>query len=103
MGGRTRRRRLGTAGRRACLWDLDDRRTGVDGPPVQPFRRVEPHRWELSQGLQVPGTHAPCENGYEIAQVLAWVAAQRTNLAERLRWRGQIRGLMSHLLCIIPP
>ena len=35
---------------------------------------------------------------YEIAQVLAWVAAQRANVAERLRWRGQIRGLMSHLL-----
>ena len=73
-------------------------RTGVDGPPVQPFKRVEPHRWQLTEGVQVPGTHAPCEDGYEIAQVLAWVAAQRANVAEQLRWRGQIQGLKSELL-----
>lgn len=72
--------------------------TGVDGPPVPPFKKVEPHRWQLTKGQPVPGTHAPCEDGFEIAQVLAWVAAQRANVAERLRWRGQIRGLMSHLL-----
>ena len=72
--------------------------TGVDGAPVQPFKKLPPHRWQLSDGVQVPGTHAPCEDGYEIAQVLAWVAAQRANVAEQLRWRGQIHGLLSHLL-----
>ena len=41
--------------------------TGVDGRPVQ---RAAPHRWQLTEGQQVPGTHAPCEDGYEIAQVL---------------------------------
>ena len=72
--------------------------TGVDGRPVRPSNRAAPHRWQLTEGQQVPGTHAPCEDGYQIAQVLAWVAAQRANVAERLRWRGQIRDLMSHLL-----
>jgi hypothetical protein len=72
--------------------------TGVDGRPVQPFRRVAPHRWQRTEGPQVPGTHAPCGDGYEIAQVLAWVAAQRADVAQRLRWREQIRGLMSDLL-----
>lgn len=73
-------------------------RTGVDSRPVQPFKKAAPHRWQQTEGLQVPGTHAPCEDGYEIAQVLAWVAAQRADVAERLRWRGQIPGLMSDLL-----
>jgi hypothetical protein len=72
--------------------------TGTDGRPVPPFKKVAPHRWQQTEGLQVPGTHAPCEDGYEIAQVLAWVAAQRADVTERLRWRGQIRSLMSHLL-----
>ena len=72
--------------------------TGVDGRPVRPFNRAAPHRWQLTQGQQVPGTLAPCEDCYELAQVLAWVAAQRGNVAERLRWRGQIRELMSHLV-----
>jgi hypothetical protein len=72
--------------------------TGIDGASVQPFRKVAPHRWQLSEGVQVPGTQAPCDDGYQIAQVLAWVAAQRANVAEQLRWRGQIRDLMSQLL-----
>jgi hypothetical protein len=40
----------------------------------------------------------PVFDRYEIAQVLAWVAAQRGNVAQRLQWRGQIRILMSHLV-----
>ena len=72
--------------------------TGVDGRPAQRFKGAVPHRWQLTEGLKVPGTDAPCDDGYEIAQVLAWVAAQRGNVAQRLQWRGQIRTLMSHLV-----
>jgi hypothetical protein len=72
--------------------------TGLDGAPVRPFRRAAPHQWVMNAGLEVPGTHAPCADGYEIAQVLAWVAAQRANMAERLRWRGEIRGLIASLV-----
>ena len=33
-----------------------------------------------------------------MAQVLAWVASHRHDVAERLAWRGTIRPLMSHLI-----
>lgn len=68
-----------------------------DGKPAQ-RKEVQPHERSLTQDVPVPGTHAPCDDGYEIAQVLAWVAAQRGNVAQRLQWRGQIRTLMSHLV-----
>lgn len=72
--------------------------TGCDGRPERSRRGVPPHAWPLTIEAPVPGTDAPCTDAYEIAQVLAWVAAQRGNVAKRLEWRGQIRGLMSHLV-----
>ena len=30
--------------------------TGVDSRPRQPFRKAAPHRWQLTEGLTVPGT-----------------------------------------------
>ena len=72
--------------------------TGFDGKPVRPLRPGPPHTWVLTRGGPVPGTDASRRDGYEIAQVLAWVAAQRGDVAQRLQWRGQIRTLMSHLV-----
>ena len=77
--------------------------TGVDGIPVRRRRNASPHRWSLTEGTAVPGTDAPCEDGYAIAQVLAWVAARRGDMAQRPQWRAQIRALMSHLVPIPAP
>ncbi len=70
--------------------------TGQDGTP----RRVPsaaPHARPLAAMTPVPGTKAPCQDGYAVAQVLAWVASQRQNVAERLTWRAQIPALMAAL------
>lgn len=72
--------------------------TGLDGKPAPSGKNAPPHAWFLSNGSRVPGTHAPCHDGYGIAQILAWVAAQRGDITQRLQWREQIRGLMSHLI-----
>lgn len=69
--------------------------TGTDVTPRA--RRAAPHFWDLERGAPVPGTHAPCGDAYEIAQVLAWIAARRDSVAESLQWRGHISGLMSAL------
>ena len=95
MGGRTCRHCLGPLAA-ARVYGIST--TGLDGRPVPPFKKAAPHRWQVMEGQQVPGTDAPCEDGYQLAQVLAWVAAQRANMTERLRWRGEIRELMSHIL-----
>ena len=73
--------------------------TGTDGAPIRPFRvAAAPHEWPLAPGPAVPGTQAPCEDGYQIAQVLAWMASQRANVAERLAWRARINPLMVQLV-----
>jgi hypothetical protein len=72
--------------------------TGLDGTPVRRTRNAPPHRWSLTDGVAVPGTDAPCEDGYAIAQALAWVAARRSDVAQRLQSRAEIRALMSRLV-----
>jgi Domain of unknown function (DUF932) len=72
--------------------------TGWDGARARPFRNGPPHSWSLNRTDRVPGTTAPCRDGYEIAQVLAWVASQRGDVAQRLQWQAQIRALISHLV-----
>jgi len=72
--------------------------TGMDGRPLPPRRMAPPHAWMLANGEAVPGTHAPAADGYELAQILAWIAARRGNVAQRLAWRGQIQQLMSWLV-----
>ena len=72
--------------------------TGLDGKPFAPRRKTPPHAWILADGEPVPGTHAPCTDSYELAQILAWIAARRGNVAQRLEWRAQIQSLLSWLV-----
>jgi hypothetical protein len=71
--------------------------SGYDGTPAR--NRMAPHERKLTHRMRVPGTAAPCEDEYEHAQVLAWVAARRTDVTQRLQWRSEIRGLMDELAC----
>ena len=70
--------------------------SGQDGRP-QRLPRAAPHARPLEATISVPGTKAPCQDGYAVAQVLAWVASQRRNVAERFTWRAQIPALMDAL------
>jgi len=71
--------------------------TGQDGTPEPVFRKVAPHERTLTETAPVPGAKSACDDAYGIAQTLAWVAAQRRNVAERIAWRAQIPGLMARL------
>ena len=73
--------------------------TGLDGMPRPHRRLAPPHTWSIAhgQGYSVPGTAAPCTDAYQVAQVLAWIASRRVNVAQRLQWRDGIRDLMSSL------
>lgn len=71
--------------------------TGRDGKPEAGSRKL-PHERALMATAPVRGTRAPCCDAYDLVQVLAWVAARRGNVAERLAWRAQIPALMSELV-----
>jgi len=72
--------------------------TGFDGVRAKPFTKRPPHQWAMDRTIEVPGTRLPSDDGFAIAQVLAWVASHRRDVAERLAWRGSIRLLISHLI-----
>jgi hypothetical protein len=70
--------------------------TGYDGKP-EALRRP-PHARHVSRDTAVAGTVPPCRDVYAVAQVLAWLAARRANVAERLRWRAEMPALMGALV-----
>ncbi len=70
--------------------------SGYDGTPAH--KRVAPHAQKLTDRVRVQGTTAPCEDACELAQVLAWVAARRADVTQRLQWRSEIQGLMDDVI-----
>jgi uncharacterized protein DUF932 len=71
--------------------------TGFDGEPSRTPKGAPPHARGIVNPTPVPGSEAPCENSYGLAQALAWVAARRNEVAERVAWRGEIPELMAQL------
>jgi hypothetical protein len=71
--------------------------TGFDGEPSRTPKGAPPHAREIVNPTRVPGAEAPCKNSYGLAQALAWVAARRNEVAERVAWRDEIPGLMAQL------
>ena len=70
---------------------------GVDGEPSRTPKGAPPHTREIVNPTPVPGAEAPRGNSYSLAQALAWVAARRNDVAERVAWRGEIPELMAQL------
>ena len=71
--------------------------TGLDGEPSQTPRGAPPHARGILNPRPVPGAEGPCTDGYGLAQALAWVAARRNDVAERVAWRSDIPNLLAQL------
>src|SRR5712691_642543 len=71
--------------------------TGLDGEPSRTPKGEPPHAREILHPKPVPGAEAPRTDGYGLAQALAWVAARRNEVAERVAWRGEIPELLAQL------
>ena len=56
-----------------------------------------PHARGILQPRPVPGADGPRTDSYGLAQALAWVAARRNEVAERVAWRGEIPKLLAQL------
>jgi hypothetical protein len=69
---------------------------GYDGKPS--MKNAPPHERTLTRRFVVPGNSAPRGDAYGIVQALAWVAARRPDVAERLQWRSEIQRLMNELV-----
>jgi len=71
--------------------------TGLDGEPSRTPKGAPPHARQIINPKKVPGAEAPCKDSYGLAQALAWVAARRNDVTERVAWRGAIPKLLAEL------
>jgi len=60
--------------------------------------RVRPSQIETRPLGSVPGVYGPAENVFGVSQALSWIAGQRSDISEDLRWRAQVPELVEKLL-----
>jgi len=62
---------------------------------VIPFTpKAQPSQKPVELGEPVPGSDTPATNIYAACQVLSWLASQRHDIEDQLRWQGDIPDLM---------
>jgi Domain of unknown function (DUF932) len=85
---------------RAAARVLHIARTGRDGRLADSGPRTQalpPSRRLMMRGPDVPGSQPPNDNAYRLAQVLAFVAAERIEVEARQSRLLEIPGLIDHL------
>jgi hypothetical protein len=61
---------------------------------VGPYNRRSPTTIEVETSIAVPGSPSTSSNLFEISQILAWLAKERTDIQQQMEWREQIPALM---------
>jgi hypothetical protein len=87
-----------TWGFKAAVRTYHIARTGHDVEMAGPYQDEWPTTIPVRTVRKVPGAPPEAGNGYDVCQILAWLAKERRDLQERLEWRQQIPGLMRALL-----
>jgi hypothetical protein len=67
---------------------------GCDVTVVGPYKGHSPTTIPVSNGDSVPGAAEKCRNLFDLSQVLAWLARDRTDIQEQLSWREQIPDIL---------
>lgn len=68
--------------------------TGHDVTIVGPYKGHVPSTIPVASGDSVPGAPGKCRNLFDLSQVLAWIARDRTDVQEQLAWREQISEIL---------
>ena len=71
--------------------------SGFDVQIIGSYKDKSPSTIEVRKSRRVPGTPLQCQNLFDAAQVLAWLAKERRDIQEQLEWRGAIPDLMAPL------
>ena len=71
---------------------------GCDVEPAGDLRERNPSEVATQKRGPVPGVNGPVTDLFGVSQVLSWVAGQRADMAEDLKWRSQVADLMGSLI-----
>lgn len=72
-------------------------RTGSDIKIIGSYKNTNPTTIKVRELSPIPGAPKESRSLYDISQVLAWLAAERSCLQEQLEWRMDIPGLIKSL------
>jgi hypothetical protein len=72
-------------------------RTGADATVDAPYKGRQPTTIRTRSLDAVPGAPPESHNLFDVSQALAWLARQRRDLSEQVRWREEIPGLLRAL------
>jgi hypothetical protein len=72
--------------------------TGSDVRVVPFSKQALPSQKAIIIGAVVPGSSTPAQSIYAVYQVLSWIASQRNDVEEQLKWQRHVPELMSMLI-----
>ena len=73
-------------------------RYGCDGKVIGNYKGSTPTAIAMQNTKSVPGAPRECCNLFDLSQILAWLANDRRDLQEQLKWQESIPELMKPLL-----
>lgn len=73
-------------------------RSGTDVDIVGQYKNNSPTSIAVRETKRVPGAPARCCNLFDVSQILAWLAKERTDVQEQMEWRERIPELMHPLM-----
>jgi len=85
-------------GLKAATRVLHIARTGRDAIIKGDLKNALPSDIHVGSGNRVPGAMAPVDNAFGASQALSWIAGQRRDLAEEVKWRDSIPNLIKKLI-----
>jgi len=71
---------------------------GRDAKVVDFAPKAPPSKKDIELGDTVEGSDKPADNMFAASQVLTWLASQRRDIEDQLRWQGDIPDLMRSLI-----
>ncbi len=72
-------------------------RSGCDVTVIGPYNGHSPTNIPVETSETVPGSPEKSTSLFDISQILAWLAKERTDIQEQMAWREQIPALIGLL------
>ena len=72
-------------------------RTGRDVKVLGPYKKHSPTTVPVKSVSSVPGSPEESTSLFDVSQILAWLAKERTDIQQQMEWREQIPTLMAAL------
>jgi hypothetical protein len=71
--------------------------SGCDVEVIGPYKGHSPTSVRVERAEAVPGSPEKSTSLFDLSQILAWLAKERTDIKEQMDWREQIPALIAQI------